>query len=567
MSDLKEYIVTLHNHDDLDDFYTDMETLRPTMYNCMPERAMECALRRPVSRNTHYFLTQEEADQIKADPRVLEIDLVPSELGLVPTPFYTQTSANWDKSAVDYVNSHRNWALYRCTLNQQLNNWGSNNTPNQSGTVNITASGKHVDVVIGDGHVDPAHPEFAVNPDGTGGSRVVQYNWFDLNPTVLGTMGGTYDYSLYVDPTYPDNDGDGISDRTADNDHGCHVAGTSCGNSQGWARDANIYNISPYGTNQNNVATTSFFDYIRVFHTTKPINPLTGRRNPTVSNHSWGYSRISTLSSLSRIAYQGTIYNGPFTVDQARSYGVMAFNNGSADYFYVSSRVASVDADIADCIAAGVVLVGAAGNNYSRGTDSTSDVNWNNYAYDSTYVTNRYYARGGTPGTAMITVGSLGSESAEYKSTFSNCGPQVDIYAPGQNIMSSVNSNSRGGTYDYRDASRYVTKYSGTSMASPQVTGVIACLLEIYPNMSPADVLAYIQKYANMNQMTDSANWPDDDLDLQGSINRILHYNRERPTDGNVFPKLNTTARPTAGQVFPRTRIYTYGPQTPAEQI
>ena len=37
---------------------------------------------------------------------------------------------------------------------------------------------KDVDAVIVDGHVNPDHPEFAVNVDGTGGSRVNQFNWF-----------------------------------------------------------------------------------------------------------------------------------------------------------------------------------------------------------------------------------------------------------------------------------------------------------------------------------------------------------------------------------------------------
>ena len=31
------------------------------------------------------------------------------------------------------------------------------------------------------------------------------------------------------------------------------------------------------------------FDYLRAFHRYKPINPETGLRNPTITNHSWGY--------------------------------------------------------------------------------------------------------------------------------------------------------------------------------------------------------------------------------------------------------------------------------------
>ena len=44
------------------------------------------------------------------------------------------------------------------------------------------------------------------------------------------------------------------------------------------ARYSNIYNVSPY----DNQLGTSLFDFIRVWHQTKPINPETGRRNQPV---------------------------------------------------------------------------------------------------------------------------------------------------------------------------------------------------------------------------------------------------------------------------------------------
>ena len=70
MSDLKEYIVTLHDYQDLDEFYDDMETPGGSLY--IPDRAVELVNRRPISRNTHYLLTAEEAEQLKNDPRVWE---------------------------------------------------------------------------------------------------------------------------------------------------------------------------------------------------------------------------------------------------------------------------------------------------------------------------------------------------------------------------------------------------------------------------------------------------------------------------------------------------------------
>ena len=561
MSDLKEYIITLNTHNDLDEFYTDMETLRPSMYGVMPERAVDCFFRRPSSRNTHYKLTQEEADKLKEDPRVLAIELSPDELGLKVTPVFSQTSAYWDKSTTKSVNAHRNWGLYRCSLTGQISGWGSDNTPTKSGTVTTTASGKNVDVVICDGHINPSHPEYAVNTDGTGGSRVNQFNWFLYNPQVIGIAPGTYVYTPYTDPADPD--------ITGDNNHGAHVAGTACGNTQGWARDANIYNISPYGTNPNSITGSSnitgnlyisVFDFIRQFHLQKSINPETGLKNPTVVNNSWGLSGQLMLSNITKIFHNGVVNNAP-TVNDFIFAGLPVFGNATSGYYTVyTGRSASITADAADCIADGIIMIGAAGNSYTRGAKLSSDSGYNDYIV---YLgVTLYYGRGSSPGADMINVGAVDNTSNEYKGDYSNCGPAVDIFAPGTSIISSVNdTTSFGGTYDYRSASYYLSKINGTSMASPQVTGVVACFLETYPTFNQADVLKYLQEYGFKNQMGDSGNYPYDDSDLQGSPNLYLRYRLERPLTGPVYPKVNNNIRATSGQVYPRPRVYRWGPQ------
>ena len=576
MSNLREYIITLNNFEDLDDFYTDMETLRPTMYGVMPERTVDCSFRRPSSRNTHYKLTDEEVVRLKTDPRIHSIELTPEELGLEITPSWVQTSADWNKSSIDSVNAHRNWGLYRCaTLTAQLTGWGSDVTASKSGTVTTTSGGKNVDVVICDGHLDPTHPEFAVNVDGTGGSRVNQFNWLIYNPQVTGNPAGTYTYAPYSDTNYTDIFGNPSDARSLDNDHGAHVGGTACGNTQGWARDANIYNLSPYGTNQNYVsvfggsygsnAALTVFDFIKQFHLNKSINRSTGRTNPTIVNNSWGYSRKVLIENISTINFNGTVANGPFTNNDVYFKNLIPFGPDANGKYYVlfPYRVASVQADIADCINAGIILVGAAGNNYIRGAKTSSDANWNDYIIQTIGGSNTtyYYGRGSSPGVDMICVGAQGSLATEMKADFSNSGSAVDILAPGENIISSVNDNLEGGTYDSRNASYLITKLNGTSMASPQVAGVLACALETYPNMNQTRALAYLQNYAFSNQLTDTADWPYSFNDLQGATNKLLRYRVERPISGVAFPKVNTNARPTTGHVFPRNRIYRYGPE------
>ena len=548
----REYVITLHKHEDLDSFYDDMETPNGALF--IPSRAIPVADRRPVSRNTHYKLTDEEAGLIRNDPRVMAVELSIEEAGLEIRPSWTQSSTFWNKSN-SVSATYKNWGLLRSVEGLQRASWGSDGVTNASGTINVTASGKHVDIVVVDGHMDPAHPEFAVNVDGTGGSRVNQYNWFGLTVAVTGSgSAGTYVYTPYVDPSYPTLDSNGYSARTADNDHGAHVAGILSGNTQGWAHDANIYNISPYSTSQG--ATSYFLDYIKVWHQLKTINPITGVKNPTVTNHSYGLFASANITTISTVRYRGTIFNGPFTSAQLSGYEIYNFGGTTV----INQRNTGIEQDFIDLMAAGVIVVGAAGNSYSKimnPTDSLSDDYNNYYTVDSTIY---YYMRGTITSVAgAITVGAIGSNISDIKTADSNSGPRVDVYAPGRFIMSSVNSTLGVYANDARNTSYYLTKKTGTSMASPQVAGVLACLAETWPRLSQPLALTYIQTRAKFNQITAGTGGPTDYTDLQGSTNRFLYFYKERPTEGQVGPKVNQGLRPSTGLAWPRPKIYRYG--------
>jgi subtilisin family serine protease len=562
----REYIVTLHRTEDLQSFYEDIETEGGNLY--IPNRAVKVLNRRPTSRNTHYMLTDSEADQVRNDPRVLAVELSPEELGISPTPLYVQSSANWDKGS-SVATSHRNWGLYRCTLEQNIPNWGefqtsallsSSGIRSVSGTINITASGKHVDVIVVDGHIDPTHPEFAVNPDGTGGSRVIQFNWFSLNPLVTGQAASTYVYPPYVDSS--------VAGRTSNNDHGAHVAGTICGNSQGWARDANIYNLDPYSTNPNFISSTLIFDYIRTFHATKPINPVTGRKNPTIVNNSWGFFDSTTIERISHVRYRGQQINPPTNSTFSEStlrllYGIMSLS-------LIPRRITAIDADIEDCIDNGIIFVGAAGNNSPAPgfkIDITEGLDYSNNIFSFLDGRTYFYHRGSTPGSSgkSICVGAVNRNVDESKAGFSYTGPRVDVYAPGEAIVSSINSNVPVNTYDFRNEFKYISKFNGTSMSAPQVSGVLACLLEIYPNWNQDKIIEYMHKIFKIGVMSDSGSSSyTNSTSLQGSANRYLFYKNEREKDGLVLPKTKTGLRPLSGQLYPRPRIYSFGPNRAA---
>lgn len=548
MSDVKEYIVTLHDRSDLEEFYKDMEILRPTPYNCMPERIVDCAARRPTSRNTHYWMHEEEAVILREDPRVRAVELTPEELGLVIRKNWTDTSTEWNKSDTTLA-SYKNWGLLRCTEGSQRSGWGSNGDQNQTATVRLNEEGRNVDVIIVDGHINPEHPEFAVNVDGTGGSRVIQFDWYTLNSEVsnLDDDAAILLSSSYVYTPYYDADDVYLSD---DNNHGCHVAGTVAGNTQGWARSANIYNISPYFTNPNGLDELLLFDYIRAFHKTKSINSTTGRKNPTVCNHSWGYGFQISLSSnpISSITFRGATINGPFTEAELRSYGIFAIG-GTA---YIPSEYPALDADMEDAIADGIIMIAAANNDYTKIDVLGGEDFDNTCTFSGLGVV--YQNRGSSPGRAdgVICVGSVDITSIEYKAVYSNTGPRVDIFAPGNSIISSTNN---GGISDPRGIG-FLNKYSGTSMASPQVCGVVACILEQNPYWSQTQVKNHIIGLSKDDQLADTAGGLDDYTALQGSPNKYLYMRKERPNDGVTVPRYNRGIRPASGQTWPRPKIY-----------
>ncbi len=101
---------------------------------------------------------------------------------------------------------------------------------------------------------------------------------------------------------------------------------------------------------------------------------------------------------------------------------------------------------------------------------------------------------------SAITVGS--TTTTDARSSFSNFGTCLDIFAPGSNITSSWNTSDTA-----------TNTISGTSMATPHVTGVAALFLETNPTASPATVAAAIINGSTPNKVTGAGT---------GSPNRLL---------------------------------------------
>ena len=554
---LCEYVITLKNYEDLDAFYNDMETVGGDLY--IPNRAVDLADKRPISRNTHYFLTQFEAEQIKQDPRVEAVGLTYTEKGIEVKPT-SQFSDSWSKQST-INNSSKNWGLFRSYTGSTVSGWGSDATGNTSGTINLTNVGRNVDVVICDGHIKPDHPEYAVNEDGTGGSRVIQYNWFQHNPTVRGVAypASTYQY------TFP-------TAGNANNSHGMHVAGIAAGNTHGWARGANIYNIYPYTVgNDNSFTNWAYYviDYIRAFHNAKPINPTTGLKNPTIVNLSWALTTSYNLTGIQTIRFQGTDYKKGAQKtywNQFKGYlGLVASDTIDSNVVLTLARDDALDADISDAINSGIIMVGAAGN-YFMYNDIAGGTNYGNGIYTttngSTVLSLQPYHRGGSPSasTGVINVSSVDSTAEERKADYSNAGPRTNIFAPGTLIVSATLGPTS--IVDSRNSSYYLEVRSGTSQAAPQVTGILACALETYPRMTYTEALTYITTYSSKNQLSTPAD-PIDPVTglpfifinyngLLGGPNYYLKYSKEKSDNAQTYPKQNYKERPTSKMTYPR---------------
>jgi len=134
------------------------------------------------------------------------------------------------------------------------------------------------------------------------------------------------------------------------------------------------------------------------------------------------------------------------------------------------SKSTAINAAAAAMVKAGVFLAVAAGN-------SDDDA--------------AFYSPASEP--TACTVGA--SDSTDVRAWFSNYGSLVDIFAPGVDVLSSwIGSVNATDTI------------SGTSMASPHITGLGAYLLGLLGPKTPAALCEYIKETATKSALTDIPN-------------------------------------------------------------
>jgi subtilisin family serine protease len=519
---MKEYIVVAKNEAGIDSLHQDLtqDTTFAASINhtVIPDRVVDVANPRLANpRITHYYLTDTEADQLSQDPRIEAVHVpVPAAAKkphVVQDPVaYNKIAGNFNRNSVsDQYNV--NWGLRRTSL--------QTSEPRTGKSYTYDVNGAGVDVVVMDDGIQADHPEFL---DATGTSRVQKIDWYAVTG-IPGTMPSKhYDVS-------------GI----AEGEHGTHVATTIAGKTFGYAKNARVYSIRIFGNNNQVIPDTDMFDLVRVWHMKKPIDRVTGARRPTILNMSWGYVwRYDDYGSQNRITsinYRNSLNTYAPVVGRQQKYGQVGDFHGF--------NVPSTNAEAQDCENAGVVLVHSAGN-FSHKIDVAGGPDYNNY-----YTINRpwaggflptgspvYYHRGSLQTTYLNTVSAVsdvsvlsGNALKDRVDSYSERGPGVTVCAPGTNITAGTSKRSSfpsnqyvWGTRNTKDTSHKVCKISGTSMAAPQVTGVLALFLSRNPTATPAQAQAWLNNLSVRGQLLTSTSTDDwnNQYALLGGPNKYL---------------------------------------------
>lgn len=84
----------------------------------------------------------------------------------------------------------------------------------------------------------------------------------------------------------------------------------------------------------------------------------------------------------------------------------------------------------------------------------------------------------------------------ETHSWGSNHGPEVNISAPGENLLTTDLIGAPGLSNQYEENYNYTTAFSGTSAAAPQVAGCIGLMLSQNPNLSNSQIKQIIETTA-----------------------------------------------------------------------
>ena len=474
----------------------------------IPHRSCICTNHRKGStRITHWELSEEEAELLRQDPRILSVqEHWSNQEGI---SIENRAIQNGDFIRDSVAANNINWGLARCISQTQ------NFTPDGPDSYPYALDGTGVDIVIQDSGIEPNHPEWE---DANGVSRFQPIDW-----AIASGLGFTQSAGFYAD-----YDG-----------HGTHCAGIVAGKTYGWAKNARIYaqklaGLEGTGDLGTGITDTFAFDAIRLWHIAK-----NGAR-PTVVNMSWGVG-FNIANPIISGEYRGTPYNVTTETDIQlwQQYGIQSqiYVSGGIPYRRLPAQDLAINAEIEDMIDAGIHVCIAAGNDYLK-ADIPGNIDYDNFAQTNTGT--YFYHRPSSPySERAFIVGNIDNVQAvgniDRPAQSSKKGPAVNIWAPGTSIMSTSSNNNNTFNYtqyDYpSDTSYKIMSISGTSMAAPQVAGLCALHLQANPKLSPADLFTKIVNDSQSVIADDQSgnNYTNFEGSLLSSENRMLYskYGRQ----------------------------------------
>src|SRR5215212_8194160 len=185
-------------------------------------------------------------------------------------------------------------------------------------------------------------------------------------------------------------------------------------------------------------------------------------------NNGIGVAGVNWHAKVMALKFLGP--NGGSTLDAVEAINYAVANGADISnnsWGYVGSPSRSLQDAINRADNAGHLFVAAAGNGGTDGVGDNNDASSSNTNYPSSY-----------PNPNIISVAA--TDNRDTLASFSNFGATtVDLAAPGVNVASTLPGNR----YGY---------YSGTSMATPHVTGVAALLKSQQPTLDDAQLKARI---------------------------------------------------------------------------
>ncbi|KAI7837690.1 hypothetical protein COHA_008483 [Chlorella ohadii] len=125
-----------------------------------------------------------------------------------------------------------------------------------------------------------------------------------------------------------------------------------------------------------------------------------------------------------------------------------------------------------------------------------------------------------SPASSPWVISVAASDDQDRRWGQSNWGPCVDVHAPGVQVLSAVSTSDTA-----------IQNKTGTSMATPHVTGVVALYLERHPGASPAEVRQKLNSAAIPDAISDDPDgwgtWNPtarpQSVDISITPNRLLH--------------------------------------------